>query len=140
MLIKIQDFTTIADVQEKFSESFPMLKIEFYDVRHKWQQATSLSHHYTNDRNIGSVRNIHNAGIMEIKSWDKVGEVENKFKSQFGLNIQVFHKQGNIWTQTTKTDNCTLQEISDKAKASVQTTGQFNPYARDEVYYEDYEA
>ena len=45
----------------------------------------------------------------------KVAELENDFSGQFGLQVQVFRKSGEVWLQTTKTDNWTLIEQNQAA-------------------------
>ena len=58
-------------------------------------------------------------GILEIKSWFKIGEVEQLFKRYFGLNAQIFRLENDRWRQTTKSDNLSLHmqpEIAMKKK------------------------
>jgi hypothetical protein len=45
-----------------------------------------------------------------------VNELEQRFKSQFGLNIQVFRKHGKTWIETTVTDNWTLFKQNEEGK------------------------
>lgn len=45
----------------------------------------------------------------------KVSELESVFTETFGLSVQVFRKLGNVWLQTTTTDNWTLAEQNQKA-------------------------
>ena len=40
----------------------------------------------------------------------KVNELEKIFKDRFNLAVQVFRKSGNLWLETTMTDNWTLQQ------------------------------
>ena len=43
-------------------------------------------------------------------------ELEKIFKDQFGLAVQVFRKSGNLWLETTMTDNWTLQQQNNHGK------------------------
>ena len=45
----------------------------------------------------------------------KVAELENAFAKSFGFAVQVFRKSGNVWLQTTATDDWTLEEQNLKA-------------------------
>ena len=122
MIIHIDDRYKVADLQDRFSECFPFLKIEFYRSSHKWKQHSVLSDLIQPTETIGSVRNNHEQGILEIKSWYQTGRVEKDFKEKFGLNIQIYRKRNNGWTQTISTDNLTLREQHDIAAQSAKTS------------------
>jgi tyrosyl-tRNA synthetase len=47
---------------------------------------------------------------IKIDELMKVAELEGVFAKNFGLSVQVFRKSGNLWLQTTTTDNWTLAE------------------------------
>jgi hypothetical protein len=70
---------------------------------------------------IGDIRKNHSGGIMEIKSSDKVGDVERKLKKMFDLNVQIFRKENDCWIQTTSTDVFTLERESELSKKSKTT-------------------
>jgi hypothetical protein len=119
MLIEIDDSKTIADIQDRFSLCFPYLKIEFYDNSHTWEESSSAAHLVDSSSLIGNIRKKHDPGVIEIKSWNKTGEVEQMFKKLFGLNAQIFGLEGDRWKQSTESDNLTLamqSEIAMKLK------------------------
>ena len=58
---------------------------------------------------------------MEIKSSDKVGDVEQKLKKMFDLNVQIFRKENDCWIQTTSTDGFTLEREAEQSKKSKTT-------------------
>ncbi len=47
-------------------------------------------------------------GTVDISPETIVHDLEEKFREEFGLNVQVFRKSGKIWLETTATDNWTL--------------------------------
>ena len=108
MLLEIDDTKTVADLQERFSLCFPYLKIELYKEPHHWQESSSPDSQLDPMSRIGDIRKNHDAGILEIKSWHKTGEVESLFRKLFGLNVQIFRLEKNAWKQSTNTDNLTL--------------------------------
>ena len=59
---------------------------------------------------------IKSTGELHISSSMTVNELEQRFKSQFGLNIQVFRKHGKTWIETTVTDNWTLYKQNEEGK------------------------
>ena len=110
MLLYISDNNAVSDIKDKFNECFPHLKIEFYNKRHKWKHASPESQRIKEDVKIGEIRKKHNIGVLEIKSWDKTGEVEQQFKESFGLYAQIFRFENNDWIQSVKSDKLTLAE------------------------------
>jgi hypothetical protein len=54
-------------------------------------------------------------GLLTIKPKDTVTEVEKSFQ-EFGLPIQVFRKQKEVWIETTKTDYLSLSEQNEMGK------------------------
>jgi len=82
MLLGISDNKTVSEVQDKFSECFPHLKLEFYYKRHKLNHASLEEQRVKEDLKVGDIRKKHNSGIIEIKSWHKTGDVEQQFKER----------------------------------------------------------
>lgn len=115
MILEIDDTKKLTDIQERFSLCFPSLKLEFCQKKHKWEGICPESQFMDSDLRIGSIRKIHNPGTIEIKSWDKVGEVERDFYQRFGLNVQICYMCGPRWIQTGKSDNITLDSLQKKS-------------------------
>ena len=87
MLLLIDDNIKISELQDKFQECFPYLKIEFFKGQHALKSNTPAP----NDLSIGSLSKKHYRGEIEIKSWYKSEKVLHDFKSQFGLLVRI-HK------------------------------------------------
>ena len=121
MLLRIHDNLLIEDIQEHFSECFPHLKIEVYSTPHHWQKGSLQKDMVSPKSLIGDIRKNHSGGIMEIKSSDKVGDVEKKLKKMFDLNVQIFRKENDCWIQTTSTDVFTLGREAELTKKSKTT-------------------
>lgn len=121
MILLIDDSLTINDIQDRFQLCFPKLKIEFCKKHHHWEGVCSEKDIFPNDKPIGNIRRKHNPGMLEIKSWQKVGEIEKKFHEEFGLNAQIFYRSGQRWIQTGKSDNLTLKQLQDKSYTRIPT-------------------
>jgi hypothetical protein len=119
MLLKIFDRIKIDELQDKFNECFPYLRIEFYSRPHKWQEATHKDYLIQQGTLLEDIRKTHDSGLMNIKSWDKTGNVEQEFQKMFGLNVQILRLNKNQWIQTSDSDNLTLQEQSELSKMSL---------------------
>lgn len=116
MILRIDDHRSIEDLQDKFEQCFPGLRIEFYDQSHDWLEPTSSKHLIPAERLIGEIRKIHNSGTLEIKSWFQTGKVEQDFKELYGLNVQIFRSKNTKWVQTTQSDNLTLAQLVNNPK------------------------
>ena len=120
MLLEIDDYKTIADLQDRFSECFPYLKIEFYEKPHHWQEETATALQLRSEMRIGAIRKKHDPGILNIVSEDKTGTIEKTFRKQFGLHVQIFRRHKNSWVQTSASDALTLSEQMELAIASTK--------------------
>lgn len=108
---------TVEEVQDRFSDCFPMLKIAFYFQTHKRFDASDNRYLINEKMRIGNIRHEHYNGVIEIKSWHTAAKVEKKLKEIFGLNGQVFRWDPycNSWVQTSCSDDLTLQQQSELA-------------------------
>ncbi|ASS50417.1 MAG: hypothetical protein A3D31_12685 [Candidatus Fluviicola riflensis] len=110
MKISIHDHTTIADVQQQFSERFPYLKLEFFSKRHRPGNGTHLKFLLPHDQRLGDIRKTHNEGEIDIYPDMRVSELEQLFGTHYDLGVQVFRKSGKTWLETILTDSWTLRE------------------------------
>ena len=116
MFLQIDDTMTIGEVQDRFAECFPLLKIEFYAKAHKTFEASDGRDVYPSAARLSDIRKNHYAGVLEIKSWYTVAKVEKQLKDIFGLNAQIFRSSPDgKWVQTSLSDHLTLQEESELA-------------------------
>ena len=113
----ITDSKTIKEIQKEFNNKFPFLKIEFYKESHLAKEGSPDSMKWDSDETIESIRKIHNSGNLSIKQDQKISTLETNFLEQYGLNAQVFYKSGNLWLQTTTTDEWTLKQQNDRAES-----------------------
>jgi hypothetical protein len=116
MLLHIDDNTTIADVQDDFSDSYPLLKIEFYEKPHQYRGASQECHRLSPELKLGAIRRKHDPGNLEIYSWFTTGRVERDFENKFGLHVQVFRQEAGAWVQSGSTDGYTLAEQMERAR------------------------
>ena len=115
MLLHIDDHKTIGEIQDKFNECFPFLKINFYSKPHHFKKASDEKDLIHPAHKIGDVRNKHTIENMEIYSWNTVASIEQAFKAKYGLHVQILGKKRNEWVQTSETDNYSLKDLSDMA-------------------------
>lgn len=114
----IKDAKQINDIQKEFNAKFPFLKLEFYKTQHGVGEGTPDKEKLNAQKTIGEVRNIHNTGDLSINENMTVITLEQELYNTYGLNAQVFRKSGNLWLQTTSTDDWTLKVQNEKGGAS----------------------
>lgn len=122
---------SLRQIKLEFQDKFPWLKLEFYTERHGSGEASSDAHHLDDDKTIGEVRKIGSEGELSIHGNLKVASLEEEFRDNYGLNAQVFRRSGEIWLQTTSTDDWTLTEQNDKGANSGSTGGVVESYEVD---------
>ena len=101
MKLEITKETSASDVQEKFSQQYPAPKLEFYKEKSEdginKEDALPETIHFKKSANIS------------IDKERSVADLEKDFRDNTGVTAQVFRQSGNIWLQTTRTDDWTLE-------------------------------
>ena len=110
MYLQIASDRLISDVQKEFNKVFPFLKLEFFNNKSFSNAGYSSKNIIPQTQQVGSGKLHSINGEIEIDGEMKVTELENIFKDKFNLAVQVFRKSGNLWLETTMTDNWTLQQ------------------------------
>ncbi|MBK6546936.1 MAG: hypothetical protein IPO78_09885 [Saprospiraceae bacterium] len=117
MKIEIIETNSILDIQKSFSKKYPFLKMEFFTKPHPIHGGSRKEFIISNDTLIKNCRTKHNEGILEIYPHTIVAELEKNFNDIFGLSIQVFRKSGDVWIETTVTDDWTLEKQNTEAES-----------------------
>ena len=133
MRLHVTPTRLISDLQKDFNKTFPFLKIEFFKNRNQQRPAFTFEQILPHSKKIAEGQLAITDGDVEISPEMKVKELEKLFKDQFSLAVQVFRRSGNLWLETTMTDNWTLgqqnehgREISTDNKR--ETDSQENDY------------
>ena len=110
MLIEIADHKTIEDLQQKFSDCFSMLKLEFYEQPHQRYEVPEENQPLSQYSQLDLIRKNHTHGFLAFFSHTKTSSFESELREKYGLHVQVLRKQFGKWQQTTGTDQLTLGE------------------------------
>ncbi len=116
--MQITDSKKLKDIQQEFNNKFPYLKLEFYKGKHESGKPSPVGKQLNPEKTIGQVRTVQNEGDMSIDGRLKVCTLEDRFWAHYGLNVQVFRLSGNLWLQTSTTDQWTLTEQNRKGESS----------------------
>lgn len=133
MLLNITQNKVISDVQKDFNRAYPFLKIDFYKLSDP-QRGTATRTHINNTLSIKNAGLI-SQGDLEISDALTVGQLEKTFRDQFGLYVQVSRKSGNLWLETTISDNWTLKQQNDHGKELSEPIIK-NNFPKDQIDYD----
>jgi len=133
MQLSIKSERLIADVQQEFSNAYPFLKIEFF------RNGPTRQSRYPANLKIGNHTRLKEAwvwkkdgGLVHLSDSMTVLELEEALMDEFGLSAQVFRKSGNVWLETTMTDNWTLKQQNDHGREiSRGNLHMYRPYDKD---------
>lgn len=115
MNIVLEDSMNLPAVYEAFNKLFPFLKIEFFEKRN----TGAILRRFSNEakRTLKEFKYAHANGRKLVISPDTtVQELDKMFTETYALQLQVFRKSGNIWLETTVTDNWTLEEQNEQGE------------------------
>jgi hypothetical protein len=116
MNLHIAPTRLIGDLQADFNNAFPFLKLEFFQNRNQPQAAYTFRQILPHNNKIAEGQLDITDGDIEINPEMKVKDLEKLFKDQFSLAVQVFRRSGNLWLETTMTDNWTLQQQNEHGR------------------------
>lgn len=114
MIIHLSKNKTIGEIQKEFNEYFPFLKLGFFTKSHKPYEGNGKANLMSPDSKINSLKK--DPIEVEITENMSVNELEQMFKVEFGLNVQVFRKSGKSWLETTITDNWSLKKQNEEGR------------------------
>jgi len=118
-MMKIKPSTLTADIQEVFSNKYPLLKIKFYKTSHMEFEGSHPLEEILDNNALQELNVNISEGKVNISAEVTAKELESDFKNNYGLHVQVFRRSGDLWLQTSKTDNWTLKKHQQKAMETI---------------------
>lgn len=134
MKFEITYSTHTGTIKEAFNRKFPFLRIEFFNKPHEAGEPTPELNRVHDNTMLGNVTGALKEGFINISADNTVAEVEQNFQQQFGLPVQIFRKQKNVWIETTRTDSLTLGVQNEKGREASMPEAHSEPGDR---YLED---
>jgi len=116
MKLHIDDSKSIEEIQNQFIDVFKFIKIEFFTKSHNPGESSAKKDLIEISKKLGEIRSKHNEGDLLITKEMTVNDVENSFEDKFGVHVQVFRKQNDVWLLTTNIDDWTLEKQIETAK------------------------
>lgn len=119
--LKLQPDYRISDLKKQFNGLYPYLKLEFFKNPHTSNEGSPKKDLIKEDLALGEL-GINETKTISIASDVTAIQLEDAFKSDFGANVQVFWKSGNIWLETINYDNLELSELNLHAEERTEKT------------------
>jgi len=116
MIITISAQTSIKQIQHAFTIRFPFLKLEFFIDSNSDQIFTANEMIKDYDKTIGELSKKALSSAVEIHGCYTINELEQSFKTNFGLIVQVFHNRNHTWIMSTTSDQLTLEILNKRAE------------------------
>lgn len=116
MKLQINKETKIIEVQKLFSEAYPYLKIEFYKKSHNKNELSSARDKISPEKIISQIGKLKIPASININKSRAVADLEAEFYKKTGIAVQVARRSGNIWIETSLTDNRTLEMQNEQGK------------------------
>ena len=131
MNLRIAPNRLISDLQKDFNNAFPFLKLEFFRNRNQQLPAFTFQQILPYNNRIADGQIAITDGDIEVNPDMKVKDLEKIFKDQFSLAAQVFRRSGNLWLETTMTDNWTLRQQNEHGR-EISTDNKEDDFGKDD--------
>lgn len=118
MKLQIKKTTKIQDLQDQFSFHYPYLKIEFYKKPHGESELSALKDRISPRTVVSKISELKGPATIDISNQRIVADLEAEVYHKLGVAVQVSRRTGNIWIETSLTDNRTLGMQNEQGKMS----------------------
>jgi len=116
MEIKIIEDDIIRNIEQEFRKQYAYLKLQFYKNPHGEGEPSPVKERLNAALPIEEVTMFHTAGKINTSPGRTVAQVEHDFYHFLGLCVQILRQSGDLWIETTGTDQWTLQQQNDKGR------------------------
>jgi hypothetical protein len=116
MELNIVGTQTVKKLKDDFDIQFPYLKIEVFNQPHRAYEGSAVKNIVDEQLTLDAIRTSRSNGQMMFDKSLKIKDLERILRDDFGIHVQVFRKSGNIWLETTMTDDWTLEKAEEISK------------------------
>jgi hypothetical protein len=117
MQLRIEKGDLIKDKQTQFSAVFPYLKIELFKSPYLQAEGRELlGKEKSKPVPVGSSERFTKSATINIEEKTTAYTLEKQFLQKFDLSIKLFRKSGNLWIETTLTENWSLEKQNEEGE------------------------
>ena len=114
MLLRIDQDTSIKEVQKQFNAWYPFLQIHFFKNGSTDNKLSKKAERALPEWPVKKLKNFDKPEYLPINHKITVGELLESFRG-IGLLVQVCRKSGNHWVETSLTSDWTLARQNEEA-------------------------
>jgi hypothetical protein len=118
MEIEISSDTKLTEIRAAFKAQFPFLDIAFFSKAHGEGSGSTKQSQLPYTATFEEAGDPHRIGLLQITGDQTCAFTETEFETGFGLYVQILRKSGNLWLQTTTSDELTLTELNSETEAA----------------------
>jgi hypothetical protein len=108
MELKIENETSVKDVQKQFAYYYPNLQLQFLVASQMQNKNPGKIEKAKPEQPLKQIGNFYKPVQLPVNTSITVSELLQSFK-QLGLTAQVSRKSGSLWIETAFTDDWTLE-------------------------------
>jgi hypothetical protein len=110
---------TLGAAQTEFGAAFPGLKLAFFSQpHHAYEGSAAKLLVQKAQMPLGELAPDMKTGQLLLEPTMPTWQVERLFEEEYGLHVQVFRRSGNLWLESSVTDDLSLEAQQAKARAS----------------------
>jgi hypothetical protein len=115
MQLHIDGETRIRYLQHTFNAEYPYLRIDFLKDS-STKRISQKAEKVPPDEQVKRVGKLNGAHHLSVNKQLTVAQLKKDLKELFGLTAEVFRKSGNVWIETSLTDDWTLEQQNNEGE------------------------
>lgn len=116
MELRIEKGVLIKDIQKEFNAVYPYLKIEFFKSPLYAERKKPEDKEKSRLLPVSSLERFSKTGVINIEGKTTAYKLEQQFLEESGFSIKLFRKSGNLWIETTLTENWSLKKQNEEGE------------------------
>jgi len=116
MVLQLNKNGSLKTFQQQFNEYYPFLKIEFFKKISSGESLTA-SGFLARSGSESKINSSADQSVnIDVNRKRKIAELEKDFDNLLGLSAHVFRKSGNVWVETSLTNEWSLEDQNEEGK------------------------
>ncbi|HLY71733.1 MAG TPA: hypothetical protein VKR53_18495 [Puia sp.] len=116
MVLQLNKNGSLKTFQQQFNEYYPFLKIEFFKKITSGESLTGSGFLARSGSESKINRSADQSVSIDVNRKRKIAELEKDFDNLLGLSAHVFRKSGNVWVETSLTNEWSLEDQNEEGK------------------------
>ena len=119
--LRIGPELTVAELQKQFNDAFPCLKLVFFRKKHEAYEGSAVEDMIKDpNASLGALSTKVKEAVLLIEPTMPTWQLERLFEAEHGLHVQLFRQSGNLWLETSRTDDLSIEQQNAKGEASMR--------------------